>query len=758
MQSNKDHPDKRNYDDFNEFFWSRECLTYRYSALDESELQDAEEGVRTAAAAASTGNTPIAVALAGAGKTYLEKRSWTRGILALNRIIEWHFITFYILSVIAFSNELVWGWVYSVQVLSGVFWLLNLLHLTWGMLEVWCIYPGIYLSGSAICGHLFSNLTRFLILVYQTLYLMYTFGPKGNTYFDMEDKDSNFWWWQYIWLSLLCMIPYFVEALLQLYPAMTTKLYTSQNDYIQSFLNVLFPLSRLYVAKELHESLRHTLTYILFWVTLIIWKLYFSYIFEVDTMVLPTLQLTDDYVNLQNQNFWQMGLLLILRWSPQFVVYMIDMSIWYAVWQAFAGTAGGFKDHLGDVRSINDIRENFTRAPENFCKKMLSPDAGSRRGSSASFLKQNSQGDITTEGAGVNESSALLGSDPQKLQSYVNRLLDVRIQKWVMFSAVWNEIIDHFRQEDILSNREMEYLKFSRFDGFNQAIYLPVFQTAGVVENALNALEKPRGEESASLSDEQLFKPVLENVTMRTAVSEVWELGSYVFVKMLGQLHADDVSNITGTFLKWAQAGELCNHAKMERMRSVMTQFVNLITCLEKGMCRRKPSSNPRVSASNRTGKQDNASSKMTSTAPSGGVRRTVSAGSLAILGQVPKEELDAAAHESQQTTLKQSKKQLDVRDALRDQVRDKLRGVLNSLKGMISNAESDAQSRDVLDRLTFIMSMENGFMWDDAYASDQLDEVAKNSIFNKVLTKGKNESALLAFSFCFNLAILVLI
>ena len=37
-----------------------------------------------------------------------------------------------------------------------------------------------------------------------------------------------------------------------------------------------------------------------------------------------------------------MGLLLILRWLPQFIVYCIEMSIWYAVWQVFAGTLVGF--------------------------------------------------------------------------------------------------------------------------------------------------------------------------------------------------------------------------------------------------------------------------------------------------------------------------------------------------------------------------------------------------------------------------------
>jgi len=44
------------------------------------------------------------------------------------------------------------------------------------------------------------------------------------------------------------------------------------------------------------------------------------------------------------------------------------------------------------------------------------------------------------------EGQSLLGNDPHKLQGYVNRLLDVRIQKWVMFSTVWNEVIDHVSQ------------------------------------------------------------------------------------------------------------------------------------------------------------------------------------------------------------------------------------------------------------------------------------------------------------------------
>ena len=668
---------------------------------------------------------PVVEALAKAPKTFLEKRSWFRGMLALNRILEWHIVTFYLLAVIAFARELVWGWVYSLQVASGVFWIFNFLHLFWALLEVWGSYPGIHLSGTEVCGSIFILVARFLTLAYQTLYIMWAFSPQQGVYLGIE-ADSTFWWWQYIWLSLLVMIPHFIDSLMQFWPSLTTALCTSQNDYVQSFLNMLYPLSRLYVGKEVHESVGHSLVYIFYWATLMAWKLFFSYIFEVYSMVLPTLQLTDDYVNYPNQSFLKMFVLLLMRWFPQFIVYLIDMSIWYAAWQAFAGTSIGFSDHLGDIRSIDDIRQNFGRAPEHFCKKMLSPDAGSRRGSSASFLGTSS-GNMTSEG------SSLLGADPHRLQSYVNRLLDVRIQKWVMFSAAWNEVIDYFRQEDIVSNAESDNLKFSQFDGFSQAIYLPVFQTAGVIDDVLSELERPseeyRDPKTGAITDESFFKPISGHITRQTAVSEVWELGSFLFVQVLGPVHSSDVNAIVGTIYKWMEESSLTSNMKLEQMRKAMEHFVGVVQVLQKGVQKRRPSVKPRSVVKGGTKKHFDSSmlSKASEKKPPG-MRKVVSAASLSTLDTDQKSRMEERA-----SNLIKQKAEID---ALRDQVRDKLRSFTHALKNLLKNTATKATSRDVLDRLTFLGSMENGFFWDDDYASDQLDDISKNITFKAVLKK----------------------
>ena len=55
----------------------------------------------------------------------------------------------------------------------------------------------------------------------------------------------------------------------------------------------------------------------------------------------------------------------------QFLVFLIDTSIWYSVWSAVVGTLVGFNEHLGDIRTFKDIRDNFVKAPEAFCSKLL---------------------------------------------------------------------------------------------------------------------------------------------------------------------------------------------------------------------------------------------------------------------------------------------------------------------------------------------------------------------------------------------------
>jgi callose synthase len=275
----------------------------------------------------------------------------------------------------------------------------------------------------------------------------------------------------------------------------------------------------------------------------------------------------------------------------------------------------------------------------------------------------------------------------------------------------------------------MDNLKFSQFDGFSQAIYLPVFQTAGAIEDVLSELERPPEEytdaSTGSYTDETYFKPISEHVTKQTAVSEVWELGAFLINQTLGPIHSADIHAIGGIIQSWAEDGNISSKLELQKTRSALKSLVDTINVLEKGIKKRKPASKPRSNFKKKQGSGRGSGS-------GGGMRRAVSAGSL---GQLDTSEQHQSRdpHGFEKFQDVQSE---PIIDAVSDQVRDKLRNFISAVKSMFKSKSEDPESTDILDRLTFLGSLETGFFWDDAYASDILDDVSKNVNYNDVLKK----------------------
>jgi callose synthase len=226
-------------------------------------------------------------------------------------------------------------------------------------------------------------------------------------------------------------------------------------------------------------------------------------------------------------------------------------------------------------------------------------------------------------------------------------------------------------------------------------------------------------------TDRTLFRPISEDITMQTAVAEVWELGAFFFIQVLGPMHSADVHAVIDTVNKWISGEEITSHMNVVAIRNVTKQFVGAIQSIQKGIHRRKPSPTPR------SRQKKNKSSEGPPTTSGGRMRRVVSAGSLSSL------ETDVRSREKKpQTHVPDVSTNPDIIDALRDQVRDKLRNLIHAVKALLKDAATSKDSTDMLDRLTFMASMENGFFWDDGYASDQLDDVSRNSTFKSVLKK----------------------
>ena len=100
--------------------------------------------------------------------------------------------------------------------------------------------------------------------------------------------------------------------------------------------------------------------YDFFWLSLITLKLWFSYCYQIRPLVQPTAHLWR--IDLSS---WAPGadlgklpnvIVLIVRWTPLMIMYMIDLQLWFMLWTAAYGTVIGCQLHIGEVPSLETVR------------------------------------------------------------------------------------------------------------------------------------------------------------------------------------------------------------------------------------------------------------------------------------------------------------------------------------------------------------------------------------------------------------------
>lgn len=523
----RDHVDHKIYDDFNEFFWNPECLQYA--------LFDAREGAISS----------LALAMQAAPKTYMEKRSWFHPLYSMNRLFEWHTITFTILATLAFSTLLQWTWIFTCKVGSVVFLQISIFGILWTCLEVWTLFPTVEISLPSLCGYLIRILAGYLVLTYQTIYFHWAFVDRKDTSLQsialFNEGNDLFWWWQYIWLSLMACSLYAVQAVLALFPGVVSSVLQSKNEWLQALLSIVYPNSQLYVGKDTSLPAGYLWYSVLYWLTLLTFKLWFGYYYVVSPVATPTLELYDDFMNFHRPSFFKTSVLMFFWWMPHFLVYIIDLSIWYAVWSSIAGGIVAMYDRLGAVRDPDTFRAQFIRAPILFYERFMPPTTveednnpnpnqnssgrgSAKAGGGLSMKKKNKSTDsLTNFVLNANENSlsqlpsiirtkkggvvapavgtaAAAGSGEEKTSTSPKRpspsssstaVKDRRAiqmdhptlkkRQWTVFARVWNGIIHKLRERDLISNQERDYLLFTSFAQLTKPTYLPLYQTVGCV-------------------------------------------------------------------------------------------------------------------------------------------------------------------------------------------------------------------------------------------------------------------------------------
>ncbi|KAM7274363.1 hypothetical protein ACFE04_029027 [Oxalis oulophora] len=220
---------------------------------------------------------------------------------------------------------------------------------------------------------------------------------------------------------------------------------------------------------------RKALRYVLFWLLIFACKFVFAYFLQIKPLVNPTKIVVGlqnltyswhDLVSKHNHNM----LTIASLWAPVVAqirsrlmdkaavfqgylkklscfkveikrIYLMDIYIWYTLLAAVIGGVRGARDRLGEIRSIEMLHKRFESFPEAFVKNLVS--------SPEKRVPFNQQ-------------------EPQAAQ-------DRNKAYAAMFSPFWNEIIKSLREEDYISNREMDLLSMPRNTGSLRLVQWPLF-------------------------------------------------------------------------------------------------------------------------------------------------------------------------------------------------------------------------------------------------------------------------------------------
>ncbi|KAL8242615.1 hypothetical protein R6Q59_012917 [Mikania micrantha] len=346
-----------------------------------------------------------------------------------------------------------------------------------------------------------------------------------------------------------------VNMILFSVPAIGRYIETS-NSRISSLLS-WWTQPRLYVGRGMQESQYSLLKYSLFWVLLLLSKLAFSYTFEIKPLIAPTRKIMRigitkyDWHELFPKVKNNAGAIAAI-WAPVIMVYFMDTQIWYSVFCAIFGGLYGILHHLGEIRTLGMMRSRFQDLPLAFMNSLIPhPSKTDKHLNRKSFLKDMFQ----------------------KMSERQMR------NGLVKFIVVWNEIIKSFREEDLISNREVELMKMPlSSELFTGLVRWPIFLLANQLPLALSIAKDFVGE------DASLSKRIRRDVYMYITVKECYDSLKYILdLLVVGDLERRVISGIVDEIEDSIRRSTFIKEFNLSELVALHTKCIELVELLVAG-------------------------------------------------------------------------------------------------------------------------------------------------------------------------------
>ncbi|RLN54351.1 hypothetical protein BBJ29_002072 [Phytophthora kernoviae] len=538
------HREIRNYDDFNEFFWTKKALKYDYNSIGEAFSNYDKKG------------RPKIVK-----KTYSETRSWCRAIISFRRIFLMNCALF--MATLGFAIDMVLYCpdspiMYGEDVQPA------------GATDVLTILGKKYaastdsssvantddsLSDDISTGSgtgaqcLKAKLATCLGIQYYT---------SATDTFGTLPQDFK---------ELLDIVPFTkcIEKTIDINslisdPTRIVTLLTGLIDFSRSDKGVMALLgggamiglvcvcelqNRFFsgigmgfVGRSLPVPMKTYCRYTCFWIVLYIIKLCFDYQFVVKALVETTLFVwsadSTDYLKYSHFmlqfSFHNIAYILFL-WVPAWMVFLYDAQIFYSILSVIYGSFAGFNLRIGELRSFRILRLTFKSIPgvfnrklvpnivEEKAKKKQKKKKGKKNNANdemamplrrferismsqgakpltvktqkySSLLEKRDDDDVYNElktPNGTDEDQSSQSSRSSNIGS-ITGVSGAEFERTIPFAMAWNRCLTSLRDSDVISDRELNVLSYliDSKDTVGRKLYPPAFLTAGKLDESID--------------------------------------------------------------------------------------------------------------------------------------------------------------------------------------------------------------------------------------------------------------------------------
>lgn len=323
---------------------------------------------------------------------------------------------------------------------------------------------------------------------------------------------------------------------------------------------------RIFVGRGLREGLVDNIKYTLFWVVVLATKFCFSYFMQIKPMIAPSKTLLrannlqyEWHEFFQSSNRFSVGLL----WLPVVLIYLMDLQIWYSIYSSFVGAGVGLFSHLGEIRNMQQLRLRFQFFASAIQFNLMPEEQ-----------LLNARGTLRNK---FNDAIHRLklrygfGHPYRKLESN-----QVEANK---FALIWNEIIMIFREEDIISDRELELLELPQNSWNVRVIRWPCFLLCNELLLALS-----QAKELVDASDKWLWYKICKNEYRRCAVIEAYDCIKHLVLQIIKR-NSEEHSIITVLFQEIDHSLQIERFAKTFKttaLPQLHTKLIKLVELLNK--------------------------------------------------------------------------------------------------------------------------------------------------------------------------------